>query len=329
MKLLQAAKRAGTTTRRKDLRQTIHRSTIAAECGRPGGGQGLPNANSVLNEFSRFCFRDIIHTASLYRGNSMKYKTKLLVDRFTKTLSQWPGLECVSLNEAAIPDTLDPYFALILDVFYSGPIPEADERCRLYGGDVAAFETSGQNIKDRFLIGDIPVRLEYKATGKIEELVSIADTKLDSLWLIKDSGTYGFYRLVNGEILFSRSGWIAEIRKRLENVGDVFWREMRYTSQSKMEHFLSDLGAAYFQGDDFHYLIASAGFCKAACLTLFCINRRFEPSHRAYYKQVTGLPELPESFPAQLETFLRNDPDTTMERRYSLAQVIARGVVAL
>jgi hypothetical protein len=259
----------------------------------------------------------------------MKYKTKILVDRFTETLSKWPGVECISLNEAAMPDTLDPYFALILDVFYSGPIPGADERCALYGDDVAAFETSGQSIKDRFLIGDIPVRLEYKAAGKIDELVSIADTKLDSLWFIKDSGTYGFYRLANGEILFSRSGWIEKIRKRLENVGDVFWQETRYSSQSKMEHFLSDLGAAYFQSDDFHYLVASAGFCKAACLTLFSVNRRFEPSHRSYYKQVIDLPVLPESFPAQLETFLRSDPDMTMERRYSLAQVIARGVVAL
>jgi hypothetical protein len=259
----------------------------------------------------------------------MKYKTKLLADRFAGTLSQWPEVECVSLNEAALPDTLDPYFALILDVFYSAPIPGAEERCRLYGDDVAAFETSSQNVKDRFLIGDLPVRLEYKSTEKIEELVSIADTRLEFLWLIKDSGTYGFYRLAQGEILFSRSGWIDGIRGRLLNVGDVFWSEMRLAHQSKMEHFLGDLGAACRQGDDFHYLIASAGFIKTACLTLFCLNRRFEPSHRAYYKQVLKLPVLPESFRAQIETFLRNDPDTDMERRFALAQLLAKGIVAL
>ncbi|MDR3248059.1 MAG: DUF4037 domain-containing protein, partial [Treponema sp.] len=94
----------------------------------------------------------------------MKYKTKLLADRFAQTLSAWPGIECVTVNEAALPDTLDPYFALILDVFYSGPVPAAEERSRLYGPDVLAFETSSQTIKDRFLIGDIPLRLEYKST---------------------------------------------------------------------------------------------------------------------------------------------------------------------
>jgi hypothetical protein len=259
----------------------------------------------------------------------MKYKTKLLVERFSNILSKWPGVECITLNEAALSDILDPYYALILDVFFSAPIPDAGERRRLYGDDVAAFEHSEPNEKDRFLIGDIPVRIEYKFTGKTEEIVSIADTNLDSLWLIKDSGTYGFYRLVNGEVIFSRNNWIAGIKRRLENLGDPFWKETRGAIQSKMEHFLSDLGAACFQKDDFHCLVSSAGFCKTACLTLFCVNRRFEPSHRAYYKQVKELPILPDSFCAEFENFLRNDPDTTMERKFALAKVIARGIIAL
>jgi hypothetical protein len=259
----------------------------------------------------------------------MKYKTKVLADRFAQILSQWPAVECVSLDEAALPDTLDPYFALILDVFHSGSIPEADERCRLYGEDVAAFETSTRNVKDRFLIGNIPVRLEFKSIRQIEELVSIADTKLDSFWLIKDSGTYGFYRLESGLLLFRRSDWILGIRKRLLQLGEVFWNDMRFSVQSKMEHFLSDLGAAVLQQDDFHSLISSAGFCKTACLTLFCINRRFEPSHRAYYRQVMELPVLPASFKAEFETFLRQEQDMTMERKFSVAQLIARGIVSL
>jgi hypothetical protein len=260
---------------------------------------------------------------------TMKYKTQLLTDRFARTLSLWPGIECVTVNEAALQDILDPYFALILDVFYSSPVPPPEERRRLYGDDLLAFETSIQAVKDRFLIGDIPVRLEYKSTASVEELMDIADIHLESLWLIKDSGTYGFYRLAHGEVLFSRTGWIDQIRNRLGQLGDMFWLGMRYANQSKMEHFLGDLGAAYLQNDDFHYLIASAGFIKNACLTLFCINRRFEPSHRAYNKQVLELPVLPDSFPAELENFLRQGPEQTMKRRYSLAQVIARGIVGL
>jgi len=259
----------------------------------------------------------------------MKFKTKLLVDRFASIISQWPGVECVSLNEAALPDTLDPYFALIMDVYYRDSIPGPEERHELYGGDVDGFETSGKGSKDRFLIGDIPIRLEYKPVKTIEDLVTIADTRLEFLWFIKDSGTYGFYRLSQGEIIFSRNNWIMNIRRRLGNLGDEFWQIMRNVHESKMEHFLSDLGAASMQRDDFFYLISAAGFIKNACLTLFCINRRFEPSHRAYYKQALELKELPDSFPAYLENFLRSGSELTMERKYSMAQYIARGIVAL
>jgi len=259
----------------------------------------------------------------------MKFKTKLLVDRFAAIISQWPGVECVSLNEAALPDTLDPYFALIMDIYYRDSIPGPEERQGLYGEDLQVFETSGQGTKDRFLVGDIPVRLEYKSVKKIEDLVTIADTKFDSLWFIKDSGTYTFYRLSHGEIIFSRSGWILGIRKRLTSLEDEFWQIMRNAHESKMEHFLGDLGAAFMREDEFFYLISAAGFIKNACLTLFCINRCFEPSHRAYYKKVLELKTLPDSFESYLETFIRSEPELTMERKYSLAQHIARGIVAL
>jgi hypothetical protein len=259
----------------------------------------------------------------------MKYKTKILADRFVTLLSQWPQVECISLNEAADSDTLDPYFALILDVYYSAEIPNPAARLEIYGGDADAFETSSRGHKDRFLVGNLPVRLEYKSTKQIEELVSIADENRRQLWLIKDSGTYGYYRLAQGDILFSRSSWIEGIRKRLLKLDDDFWAQVRDANQSKMEHFLSDLGAALIHDDAFHYLISSAMFIKSACLVLFCINKCFEPSHRAYYKKVLELPVLPESFKAEIETFVREKSDLSMERKYSLAKLIAKNIIAL
>ncbi|MDR1955959.1 MAG: DUF4037 domain-containing protein [Treponema sp.] len=259
----------------------------------------------------------------------MKYKIQMLAERFTGVLSQWPEVECVSLTESAQEDPLDPYFALILDVFYRGAIPDPEARCRWYGDDVVGFETSGGIYKDRFLIKGLPIRLEYKATQQIDTVVSLVSTGLESLWLIKDSGTYGFYRLIQGELLFCRTDWIEQIRGRLLKLDDAFWVRMRQIYQAKMEHLLHDLGAAFFQGDDFNYLVSSALFIKTVCLTLFCVNHRFEPSHRAYYTQVLELPVLPESFRAQLATFLRGEPELTNERKYSLAQRIARNIVAL
>jgi hypothetical protein len=111
----------------------------------------------------------------------MKHKTKMLVDRFAGIFSQWPGVVCVALNEAALPDTLDPYFALILDVYYTGSIPESGERFAQFGKDAVVFETSSTGIKDRFLIGDLPVRVEYKFTSQVDERVSIAGTQHEKI----------------------------------------------------------------------------------------------------------------------------------------------------
>jgi len=257
----------------------------------------------------------------------MKYKTEKLVERFVSLLSQWPEVECIVLNEAAEPDTLDPYFAVILDVYYNGTIPGPSKRKEMYGPDISAFESSGGGNKDRFLAGTLPVRLEFKDTKKIEELTAIIESRRGDLWLLKDSGTYGYYRLAQGELLFSRTGWIKDIRNKLHNLNDEFWQLMRDAVQSKMEHSLSDLGAALINDDELHYVISSAYFIKYACLTLFCINRHFEPSHRAYYKQVLSLSVLPESFAAELETFLREGE--SRERKYNLAQLIGRKIIAL
>jgi hypothetical protein len=259
----------------------------------------------------------------------MKYKTRKLAERLVSLLSQWPEVECICLNEAADSDTLDPYFAVILDVYHHGTIPGPEKRKTMYGPDASVFETSGGGAKDRFLAGTLPVRLEFKNTVKIEELTAIVESRQNDLWLLKDSGTYGYYRLAHGELLFSRTGWIEQIRNKLLNLNDDFWILMRDAVQSKMEHSLSDLGAALINNDEFYYLISSAFFIKNACLSLFCINRRFEPSHRAYYKQALELPNLPESFAAMLETFLRENEELTMERKYSIAQLMARNIIAL
>jgi hypothetical protein len=181
------------------------------------------------------------------KGMKMNYKTKKLIDRFVEQFSQWSAVECVSLNESILSDTLDPYFALILDVYYTGIIPLEEERRKEYGSDIMAFETSAWGSKDRFLMEDIPVRIEFKSTQKIDDLIDIADANHEKLWMIKDSGTYGYYRLVHGKILFSRNDWIKGIQKRLSNLNDDFWYQMRNASESKMDHFLSDLGAAFIQ----------------------------------------------------------------------------------
>lgn len=261
----------------------------------------------------------------------LKRKTLDLAEQLAGVISSWDGVEAVTLNEAARGNTLDPHFALTLDVYHALPLPDPETRRARYGkADV--YEAALN--KDRFFSGDIPVRVEFKQTAKINELVGVACGEAASgertaLRSIADGGTYGFYRAVESRVLFSRSEWLSGIRKRLSTLGLDFWGELRDIYQAKMEHFLSDLGAALLSDDNFYFLISSAEFIKSAALILFCINHRFEPSHRFYYNQLRALPVLPDSFDAQIETFLRPSAEMTMERKYGVAGVIARGIIAL
>jgi hypothetical protein len=256
----------------------------------------------------------------------LKRKTLELARRLAETVSSWEGVEAVTLNEAAEGDTFGPNFALALDVYYALPLPPPDTR-RLQYGRADVYEST--LTKDRFLAGDIPVRIEFKWTPKIESLVNIACGKKEALIAASGAGTYGYYRLAEGQVLFARGEWLPDMKKKLSTLWRDFWDELRGVYQSKMEHYLSDLGAALLSDDRFYFLVSSAGFIKMAALSLFCVNRRFEPSYRFYYPQVCALQMLPDSFDAQIETFLSASAEVTMERKYGVAQVIARGVLAL
>lgn len=258
----------------------------------------------------------------------MKPKVRELAEQLAASLSALESVECICVNEAAATDTLDPYFALILDVYLSGPLSPTAKRTALYPSHTL-FETSPNGTKDRFLVGELPVRVEYKYTSRIEELSAIALRAGSDLWKIRDSGTYVFYRLTHCKVLYTKTDWLEKTVETLTNLSDTFWAQMRSFYQSTMDHFLNDLGASLIQNDSFHYLISASGFIKHACSALLMENGQFEPSHRGYFDQVTALKTLPDEFTTRFESFLRPDSELHPERKYDIAKLIAKSIVGL
>ncbi len=261
----------------------------------------------------------------------MRKKVESLTKALADVLSSWDSVECVTLGEHSESDVLDPYFALVLDVYHRGPIPSTDERRAAFAavmGDPGAFESATAQEKDRFFIEGLPVRVEYKTTQRTDDFLG-RGVDLDFVWVIKNSGTYMFYRLQRCKILFSRSGWIEKTRERLRDLPDLFWDSLREAFQAKMEHYLSDLGAAALRDDGFFYLQSSAGFVRNAAAALFMANRRFEPSHRMVEVQLKELERIPDDFYGRWETFLRSNIDMSRAQKYEVAELIARSVLAL
>jgi hypothetical protein len=255
----------------------------------------------------------------------MKRKVERIAERLVEKLIQWETVDTITLAESAEAEIYDPYFFLSLDVYYRGTIPDSDERLDLFS-DEGIFESSRINKKDRFMIEELPVRIEYKDMARVEEILS---GKEGEVWAYRQPGTYMFYRIEKGRVLHKKSDWLSGIQGQLKELPDAFWQFLQEATKNAMEHFLSDISAAVIQNDNFFFLISSAGFIKSLCSLLFLINRQFEPSGRRFFEVVRELPDLPENFRGRFESFLRQDPEFTPGRKREIAELLTKSVITM
>ena len=247
-----------------------------------------------------------------------------LAGPIVEVISSWPGVDSVAALQSG-SDQYDPYYFLSLDVYFTGAIPTPEERRSELEGH-SAFESSLVTRKDRFFVGETPVRVEYKETGRFDDLVHAAQAGTP---VFRDAGTYPFYRLAEGEVMFSRTDWIAGIRGALSGLPPEFWDRLRETQQARAEHTFADLSAAAYRNDELFFVVSAGRFLRSLAGLLFTINRRFQPSYRLLTNELETLALLPTSFAARLETFIRQDGLVTMEQRRELAELMIKSVLSL
>jgi hypothetical protein len=264
----------------------------------------------------------------------MERKVERLAKAITEAISRWDTVECVTIGEHSETDALDPNFALVLDVYLRGSPPTVEERQHAFAqavGQPGAFESAISRSKDRFFIDEIPIRVEYKNLEMIDDVIGRskgADSQL--VWVLKNSGTYIFYRIKNSRVLYEKSDWIDRARRDIGCLPEGFWDGLRLAFMAKMEHYLSDLGAASFNNDGYFYSVSLAGFLRYAAASLFMANRRLEPSNRYVNEQLRTLPKLPGDFPERWEALLRTDTDLSgNQRKYKLAELLALSIISL
>jgi hypothetical protein len=253
----------------------------------------------------------------------MKRRIVALVKRLTETLQRWSGIDTVTYLHP-VDDEYDPYFYISCDVYHIGQLPPPEERRELLG-EISAFETSASGHKDRFLVGTIPVRLEYKPIDTIEAIIAAAgkgDTAGE-----KDS--YVFYRIVNAEVAFARSDWLKGAREAVADLPDEYWDRLKKLQRSRAEHIYGDLSSAAARSDELCFTISAGGLVAAVCSLLFTVNRRFQPSGRSLAMDVSRLAILPDPLPGDLDSFVRQESQLSMEQRTKLAQLITTSVLAL
>lgn len=247
-----------------------------------------------------------------------------LAGPIVKVLSQWPGVDSAAILQSG-SDQYDPYYFLSLDVYCNGEIPDPATRQAALEGH-SAFESSQVTRKDRFFVGETPIRIEYKETARFDDLVHAAQAGEPRF---RDAGTYPFYRLTGAEVLYSRSDWISNVREALSDLPDGFWEHLRESQLARAEHTYADLSAAAYRDDELFFIVSAGRYIRSLAGLLFTINRRFQPSYRLLTDELLSLTELPESFPARLETFIRQDGSMTMQQRRELAELMITSVLSL
>ena len=266
----------------------------------------------------------VLYGSHLWYHGCMSRLVNQTVQKIVDTVSQWDGVDTITLMEGEA-DIYNPYFFLSVDVYFRGLLPETETRRDLFSyGSV--FESSAVNRKDRFLVGEFPVRIEYKDIDRLDAMIH---GDLGVATNMADSGTYAFYRLQNCSVIASKSEWLTRVREEIQNLREDFWAVLRVSVQSRMEHFVSDLGAAVMQDDDLFFLVSAAGFARSLCSLLFAINHEFEPSARYLAEHTQKLPILPGTFRGWFESFLRRDSSIAREKKFEIAELLARSVIGL
>ncbi len=255
----------------------------------------------------------------------MKTKVKNAVDLITGVIQSWNGVHAIVLQHFAEKEVYDPNFSVTLDVFRSGSIPTHEERSSAFVG-AQYFESSRTNSKDRFMLGELPVRISYKDTNRVDAVIGALGT--DS-WLSMERGTYLFHRIVTGTLVWSRGDWITGVMAKLDDLPDSFWITWNESCHRRIDHFLGDMGAAVFKDDPLYFQLSLSGFLKAVVESLCAVNRVFEPGPRDYTSSLALFEVLPEGFWANWQSLLREDGELPGERKREIADLLARGIFAL
>ena len=119
------------------------------------------------------------------------------------------------------------------------------------------------------------------------------------------------------------------MRNRLKNIPEGFWESIKTAARFSLDNNLNRLGAAVYRNDNLFYQTSASDFCSALCSCIFAINRAFEPSGRLLHDQIKKLKKLPDEFLGRFESFIRPDSKMPPNRKYEIAQLLAKSIASM
>jgi len=252
----------------------------------------------------------------------VQQKVKKILDGLVGTISEWNGIAAIVLGEVARVETYDPYFIIALDVYIRGDLLPSNDRREKFDHP-GAFETSPIYPIDRFLVEELPVSVHYKDVSRMSLLVKRVE---EQTWVFRSESTHLLYRIQNGQLLYSKGKWFEQLKQRLESIPDGFWKSIMEAARFSLDHYLNGIGAAVYRADNLYYQISASGFCQSLCSYVFALNKCLEPTGRLLHERIGELEILPDEFLGRFESFIRPDAKLPPERKFEVAQLLAKSI---
>ncbi len=252
----------------------------------------------------------------------MQRKTEQISTQLCETVSRWDGVAAVVLGGSSRVETYDPYFAIDFDIYCRGSLPPSNDRRELFDNP-GGFETSPVYPIDRFLIDGLPVSMYYKEVSRINLLLKRVQ---DCSWVFRSESTNLLYRIQHGEVLYNKGDWFEGLREKLADIPDEFWNGLMEAARFSLDQYLNGIGAAVYRNDDLYYQFSASSFCRSLCSYVFALNKRFEPTGRLLHDRIKELDTLPAEFLGRFETFIRPDAELPPERKFEIANLLAKSI---
>ncbi|MDA3851617.1 MAG: hypothetical protein PF447_10135 [Spirochaetaceae bacterium] len=253
----------------------------------------------------------------------MKGRIERIKDLILQGLEKLDNIKSVQLVSHDKEDIYDPYFILSFDLYYNGNLQE--DRREIYP-HVELFESSPSGSKDRLLIDNLPIRLEYRGISRIEALFAALEGNM-----AYPSRELSFLvnRINNGKILMDNQDWLKGYSEKAKNLPEFFWKKLLGYYISKTENYLNDLRAASLRNDSFFFQLSLGNFLRNSGGLLMALNYKTEPSPRYFNEALNKLNLLPDGFKANYGSLLRSHNELTMERKSEVATLYTRSILGL
>lgn len=255
----------------------------------------------------------------------MELIVKRAMNKLVDIISQWDEVECITQGTSVENDSFDPYFALAIEVYFNNSLRDKEKRDQSFGSP-RIFETSASSFRDHFMLNELPVRIKYRQTERIEEILKALEGSLE---FALENGTYLYACLTKDKVLFRRNNWLDKVRNQLNSLDGDFWEKIRLEARFKMERALSDFGAATMRTDDIFYLQSLASFVRGLCSYLFACNREFEPGLRYMSAHLMKLNKLPPDFDGRFRNLVKPQSSLSSEQRFEVARLLTQSVINL